>query len=94
MNPVHMNKVASSPPQPKLSSSPPGASTPTSRARHALSLDIRGLTARGTDGQDSAQRILRDVEHAFDGNLHFSIAAPAKDLPPGWVWRLEVGPCA
>jgi hypothetical protein len=52
------------------------------------------MTASGRDGADTAQRILRDVEHAFDESLHFGIAVPGKDLPPGWVWRLEVLPCA
>ena len=80
-------------PQPaQVASSPPGASTPTSAAAHAVRLDVRGLTARGTDGLDSATRILRDVEHAFGQNPHFSIAVPEKDLPPGWIWRLEVIP--
>ncbi len=60
---------------------------------HAVRLDIRGITASGRDGADTAQRILRDVElRAFGDNLHFSIAVPGKDLPPGWVWRLEVVP--
>ena len=84
-------QVTSSPPEPKLASSPPGASTLTSPSLHAVRLDVRGLTARGTDGQDSAQRILRDIERrAFDEHLSFTIAVPEKDLPRGWVWRLEV----
>ena len=76
-----------------MASSTPAPPTLTPPSPHAVRLDIRGLTARGTDGQDSAQRILRDLErHAFDGNLHFSVAVPEKDLPPGWMWRLEVVP--
>ena len=86
-------QVVSSPPEPQLASSPPGATTPTSPSLHAVRLDVRGLTARGADGQDSAQRILRDLDHrAFGENLHFSIAVPGKDLPPAWAWRLEVIP--
>ena len=75
-----------------VASSPPEPSTLPPPSPHAVRLDVRGLTARGTDGLDSAQRILRDVEHAFDENPHFSIAVPEKDLPPGWIWRLEVIP--
>ena len=72
--------------------SSPSPSTLTPPSPHAVRLDIRGLTARGTDGQDSATRILRDVEHAFGQNPRFTVAVPGKDLPPGWVWRLEVVP--
>ena len=75
-----------------VASSLPAPSTPTPPSPHAVRLDIRGLTASGRDGADTAQRILRDVEHAFDENPHFSIAVPEKDLPPGWIWRLEVIP--
>jgi len=60
---------------------------------HAVRLDIRGITASGRDGADTAQRILRDVDHhAFGESPHFSIAVPGADLPAGWMWRLEVVP--
>jgi hypothetical protein len=55
-------------------------------------LDVHGVTTSGTDGSDTAQRILRDLERVFGQGLHFSIAVPAKDLPPRWAWRLEVVP--
>jgi hypothetical protein len=60
---------------------------------HAIRLDIRGVTTSGTDGADTAQRILRDIDQrAFGQSPHFSLAVPAKDLPPRWAWRLEVTP--
>lgn len=85
-------QVASSPPSANMAPSLPAPSPLTPSSPHAVRLDIRGLTARGTDGQDSAQRILRDLELHLGQDLHFSLAVPAKDLPPGWVWRLEVVP--
>ena len=85
--------VASFPAANHVASSRPAPSTPMPPSPHAVRLDIRGLTASGRDGADTAQRILRDVElRAFGDNLHFSIAVPGKDLPPGWVWRFEVVP--
>ena len=82
--------VASSPTH-QVASSLPMPSTLAPPSPHAVRLDVRGLTARGTDGQDSAQRILRDLElHAFGESPHFSIGVPGQDLPPGWAWRLEV----
>ncbi len=85
--------VASFPAANHVASSRPAPSTPLPPSPHAVRLDIRGITASGRDGADTAQRILRDVElRAFGDNLHFSIAVPGKDLPPGWVWRLEVVP--
>ncbi len=84
--------MASSSSGPKVASSVPESSRQTPPSPHAVRLDIRGLTARGTDGQDSAQRILRDLELHLGQDLHFSLAVPAKDLPPGWAWRLEVVP--
>ena len=75
----------------KVASSLPAPSTLTPPSPHAVRLDIRGLTASGRDGADTAQRILHDLElRAFGDSPHFSIAVPGKDLPPGWVWRLEV----
>jgi hypothetical protein len=51
------------------------------------------MTPSGADGADTAQRILRDLEHrAFGQSPHFSMAVPGKDLPPRWAWRLEVVP--
>ena len=84
--------MASSPlPTNKVASSLSAPSTLTPPSPHAVHLDIRGLTASGRDGADTARRLLRDLEQrAFDDSPHFSIAVPKKDLPPGWVWRLEV----
>ena len=85
--------VASSPPRTNLASSGPAPSTLTPPALHAVHVTISGITASGRDGAETAQRIVRDLElRAFGDNLHFSIAVPGKDLPPGWVWRLEVVP--
>ena len=39
---------------------------------------------------DTAQRILRDLNQAFDSSPLFSVAVPEKDLPTQWQWRLEV----
>jgi hypothetical protein len=56
-------------------------------------LDIRGITTTGTDGYDTAQRILRDLsQRAFDSSPHFSLAVPSSALPPRWAWRLEIVP--
>jgi hypothetical protein len=77
-------KVAPSLPEPSIALAP---SVP------AVRLDIRGISASGIDGADTAQRILRDLEHqAFGNSPHFSMAVPGKDLPPQWAWRLEVVP--
>ena len=85
--------VASPPPRPNLASSLPEPSTPAPPSPHAVRLDIRGLTASGRDGQDSAEKILHDLERrAFSESPHFSIAVPGADLPAGWMWRLEVVP--
>ena len=86
--PAHM---ASSPPRTDLAPSGLAPSTLTPPALHAVHVSISGITASGRDGADTAQRILRDLDHrAFGENLHFSIAVPGKDLPPGWAWRFEV----
>ena len=85
--------VASPPPRPNLASSPPEPSTPAPPSPHAVRVDIRGLTASGRDGADTAQKILHDLElRAFGDSPHFSVAVPGTDLPPGWAWRLEVVP--
>jgi len=55
-----------------------------------LRLDVRGVTNSGSDGADTAQKILRDLNQAFDRSPHFSVAVPEKDLPQQWAWRLEV----
>ena len=61
--------------------------------RIAIGLDVRGTTASGTDGHDTAQRILRDLaSHAFGQSPHFTIGVPGKDLPARFAWRLEVVP--
>ena len=76
-----------------VASSLPVPSTLTPPSPHAVRLDIRGITASGRDGADSARRILHDLElRAFDQHPHFSIAVPGADLPPGWAWRLVVAP--
>ena len=85
--------VASFPAANHVASSRPAPSTPMPPSPHAVRLDIRGITASGRDGADTAQRILRDVgHHAFGESPHFSIAVPGADLPAGWMWRLEVVP--
>jgi hypothetical protein len=77
----------------KLAPSLPEPSIALAPSVHAVRLDIRGITASGTDGHDTAQRILRDLDHrAFGQSPHFSIPVPGKDLPPQWAWRLEVEP--
>ena len=87
------SKVASSAPGARLASSSAAPSTLTPPSPHAVRLDIRGLTASGRDGADTAQKILHDLElRAFGDSPHFSIAVPGTDLPPGWVWRLIVVP--
>jgi hypothetical protein len=53
-------------------------------------LDVRGVTSSGSDGADTAQRILHALSQAFDSSPHFSIAISEKDLPKQWAWRLEV----
>jgi hypothetical protein len=56
-------------------------------------LDIHGITMTGTDGYDTAQRILRDLsQRAFDGSPLFSMAVPGSALPSRWAWRLEIVP--
>lgn len=57
-------------------------------------LDVQGLTNSGSDGAETAQRILRAVSQAFDSSPHFSVAVPEKDLPPQWAWRLGGGGCS
>jgi hypothetical protein len=55
-----------------------------------LRLDVHGCTNSGSDGAETAQKILRAVSQAFDSSPHFSVAVPEKDLPQQWAWRLEV----
>lgn len=72
---------------------PPLADSPlSSPPSGAVRLDLNGVTASGTDGHDTAQRILRDLDNAFGRTVRFSMAVPGKDLPPRWAWRLEVVP--
>ena len=86
-------QVASSLPTTNVAPPGPAPSTLAPPALHAVHMRISGITASGRDGADTAQRILRDLDHrAFGDSPHFSIAVPEKDLPPGWVWRLEVIP--
>ena len=76
-----------------VASSVPAPSTQAPPAPHAVRLDIRGITASGRDGADTAQKILHDLElRAFGESPHFSIGVPGTDLPRGWAWRLEVVP--
>jgi hypothetical protein len=53
-------------------------------------LDVQGFTKSGSDGAETAQRILCALSQAFDSSPRFSVAVPEKDLPPQWAWRLEV----
>jgi hypothetical protein len=66
----------------ELSTSP----TPPS----VLRLDVHGITRGGSDGADTAQRILQALSQAIENSPHFSVAVPGKDLPTQWAWRLEV----
>lgn len=85
--------VARPPDQVKVALSPHEPSISLAPCVHAIRLDVRGMTPSGADGADTAQRILRDLEHrAFGQSPHFSMAVPGKDLPPRWAWRLEVVP--
>ena len=86
-------KMVSSPARTNAASSLSEPSTLPPPSPHAVRLDVRGLTASGRDGADTARRLLHDLERrAFGESPHFSIAVPEKDLPPGWAWRLEVVP--
>jgi len=58
----------------------------------AVRLDLHGITVSGTDGHDTAQRILRDLDRAFGGAVCFSMSVSGKDLPVRWAWRLEMVP--
>jgi hypothetical protein len=62
----------------------------SSTAESVLRLDVHGVTRSGTDGADTAQRILQAMSQAFDNSPHFSLAVPEKDLPKQWAWRLLV----
>ncbi len=71
----------------------PPATTPVPSSIHRNRLDARGVTASGTDGYETAQRILRDLaNHAFGQSLPFGLAVVAADLPAQWAWHLEVVP--
>jgi ribosomal protein L13 len=64
---------------------------PSTRTPEAvLRLDVRGVTSSGSDGADTAQRILHALSQAIDNSPHFSVAVPEKDLPKQWAWRLDV----
>jgi hypothetical protein len=84
--------VASSVDPVKVASSSPEPSIPPAPQPHAIRLDVRGITPSGTDGHDTAQRILRDLENRAFNSPQFSMAVPGMDLPPRWAWRLEVVP--
>jgi hypothetical protein len=58
----------------------------------AVRLDLDGVTISGADGHDTAQRILRDLDHALGRTVRFSVSVPDKDLPARWAWRLELVP--
>ena len=74
------------------SSADESSPSPSSNSAYIFRLDVCGLTTSGNDGSDTAQRILRDLQHAFDSSPRFSLAVPGKDLPRRWAWRLEVVP--
>jgi hypothetical protein len=68
------------------------AAQPLAPRPHAIRLDVTGITASGTDGHDTARRLLRDLQLRAFSSPHFSMAVPGMDLPPRWAWRLEVVP--
>jgi hypothetical protein len=71
----------------------PVAGPTAERTPYSSRLDIRGVTTTGTDGYDTAQRILRDLsQRAFDSSPLFSMAIPGSALPAQWAWRLEIVP--
>jgi hypothetical protein len=86
---VHSTILASSIAPPNVAShtlvpEPPSPSrqSPIAPQRPAaLPFDLHGVTASGSDGYDTAQRILRDLDHALGRTVRFSVSVPGKDLP-------------
>jgi hypothetical protein len=52
----------------------------TSATPSVLQLDVHGVTKSGSDGAETAQRILRAVSQALDSSPHFSVAVPENEL--------------
>ena len=56
-------------------------------------LDVRGISLSGTNGRESADRILRDLDsQCFWRSPGFTILVRGHDLPRRWAWHLIVEP--
>ena len=56
-------------------------------AESVLRLDVHGVVSSGTDGADTAQRILNALSQAFDSSPHFSVAVSEKDRPSTLLFK-------